>query len=166
MEAQIQLLSHEDEANLIGLHAAIMATSIGKLRGLPRPDNPALSKYIGVFFNPKVSRETNHRPQLRIPPLPVEPFTRLIQPAKNRFMEEGEEIPEGDLRVMCDGGRFSSSQELLKCFGTKCKRVKTFTAWWDKHSLDTAAAEAQGRHRHLRADRRNTYRLSTKSSRP
>jgi hypothetical protein len=99
IEAQIQMVVQEPvEPHPHGLHAAIMATPVGNLRGSPNPDDPASSKYIGVFYDPKLSGEANHRPQLRVPPLRYELFKRLIELARGRFGPEvGDDIPEGDL---------------------------------------------------------------------
>jgi len=137
IEAQIQLVVQEpDEPHPHGLHAEIMATPVGKLRGSPSPADPASSKYIGVFYDPKLSGEANHRPQLRVPPLRYEPFKRLIELARGRFGPEvGDDIPDGDLYFLFDGGKMGNQVELLKPFSGKPKSVKTFILWRDEDSL-------------------------------
>jgi hypothetical protein len=97
--AQIKLVVQEpDTAHPHGLLAAVMDTPVGQLRGSPSPSDPSASKYIGIFYDPKLSGEANHRPQLRVPPLRYESLKRLIELARSRFgVEVGDDIPEGDL---------------------------------------------------------------------
>ena len=99
IEAQIQLVVQEpDTPRPHGLHAAVMETPVGQLCGSPCPSDPSASKYIGVFYDPKVSGQANHWPQLRVPPMRYESFKRLIEFARIRFgVEVGDDIPEGDL---------------------------------------------------------------------
>jgi hypothetical protein len=60
--AQIKLVVQEpDTAHPHGLHAAVMATPVGQLRGSPSPSDPSASKYIGIFYDPKLSGDANHR---------------------------------------------------------------------------------------------------------
>ena len=68
-----------------GLHAAIMETPMVQLHGSPSPSDPSASKYIGIFYDPQLSGEANHKPQLRVPPLRYESLKRLIEEARSRF---------------------------------------------------------------------------------
>ena len=82
---------------------------MGQLRGSPSPSDPSASKYIGTFYDPKLSGEGNHRPQLRVPPLQDESFKRLAELARSRFgVEVGDDIPEGDLYFLFDGGKLGN----------------------------------------------------------
>lgn len=132
--AHIHLLPQEpSEPHNHGLLGAVMGTPLGKLRGSPDLDTPIKSKYIGVFYDPKVAGEANHRPMQRIPPLRSEPMRRLLDVALNRFGPD--EIPEGDLYFLFDGGRSGNQGDLLKPFHGKPKSVKTFLLWRDEASL-------------------------------
>ena len=135
--AQIKLVVQEpDTAHPHGLHAAVMETPVGQLRGSPSPSDPSASKYIGIFYDPKLSGEANHRPQLRVPPLRYESLKRLIELARSRFgAVVGDDIPEGDLYFLFDGGKIGNQVELLKPFAGKPKSVKTFVLWRDEDSL-------------------------------
>ena len=83
-----------------------MGSPLGKLRGIQRPQDPAKSKYIGVFYDPKVSGEANHRPMQRVPPLRVELVRRLLDLAKvPLWVSGGDGVPEGDLYFLFDGGK-------------------------------------------------------------
>ena len=126
--AQVTLIAEEpSKPHPYGLHATIMGSPLGKLRGIPRPQDPAKSKYIGVFYDPKVSGEANHRPMQRVPPLRAELVRRLLDLAKSRFgSQEGGGVPEGDLYFLFDGGKSGNQAELLKPFHSKQKTVKTF----------------------------------------
>jgi hypothetical protein len=71
---------------------------VGQLRESPSPSDPSASKYIGIFYDQKLSGEANHKPQLRVPTLRYESLKRLIELARSRFgVEVGDDIPEGDL---------------------------------------------------------------------
>ena len=146
MNAQIALISQEpDVPHPHGLHTAVMETPLGKLRGCPDPDDPAKSKYVGIFFDPKVSGEANHRPQLRMPPLRMDNYRRLIELARARFgAEVGDDIPGGDLYFLLDGGKTGNQQELLKPFTGKQKTVKHFTLWRDEDSLTQRYQRVKG----------------------
>ena len=118
LAAQIHLVPQKpDEPYPHGLPAVVMATPLGKLRGSPQPDEPAKSKYIGVFYDAKLAGEANHRPMQRIPLLRSEPMSRLIELAKGRLGTEvdPENIPEGDVYFLF-GGRPGNQAELLKPF--------------------------------------------------
>ena len=55
--AQIKLVVQEpDTPHLHGLHAAVMDTPVGQLRGSPSPSDPSASKYIGIFYDPQFAR--------------------------------------------------------------------------------------------------------------
>ena len=83
---------------MLGLRAAVMETPVGQVSGSPSPSDPSASKYIGIIYDPKLSGEANHRPQLRVPPLRYECLKRLIELARSRFgAVVGDDIPQGDL---------------------------------------------------------------------
>ena len=89
--AQIHLITQDPQdphPHGLSLSAALTATAGGKLRGDPQPDNPAKSKYIGVFYDFKVAGEANHRPMMRVPPLRADQLRRLIDIARSRFGNE------------------------------------------------------------------------------
>jgi len=144
--AQITLISQEpDEPHPHGLHVAIMGTPVGKLRGSPNDKDPAQSKYIGIFFDPKLSGEANHRPQWRMPPLRMDNYKRLIELARGRFGETvGDDILDGDLYFVMDGGKTGNQQELLKPFASKLKSVKLFTLWRDEDSMTQRLQRVKG----------------------
>ena len=137
VSAQITLVSQEPDApHPHGLHVALMETPVGKLRGSHNEKDPGHSKYIGIFFDPKVSGEANHRPQWRMPPLRMDNYKRLIELARGRFGEAvGDDIPDGDLYFVMDGGKTGNQQDLLKPFASKPKSVKIFTLWRDEDSM-------------------------------
>ena len=116
--AQIKLLVQEpDTAHPHGLHAAVVETPVSQLRGSPSPSDPSASKYIGIFYDPKLSGEANHRPHLRVPPLRYASFKRLIELARSRFgVEVGGRHPGGRLVLLFDGGKMGNQVELLKPF--------------------------------------------------
>ena len=107
IKAQICLIASEpDKPNPNGLFAPMMETPVCKLRGAPNEKDRAQSKYIGMFFDPKLTREANHRPQLRMPPLRLDNYKRLIELARDRFGTElGDEILVGDWYFVLDGGK-------------------------------------------------------------
>ena len=137
--AQIHLIAQEpDEPHPRGLQAAVMDTPVGKMRGAPMTANPSTSKYIGIFYDPKVAGEANHRPMTRVPPLRAEQVRRLVELTRGRFGTSevaADEIPMGDLYFLFDGGRAGNQNELLKPFAGKPKSVKTFMLWRDEDSL-------------------------------
>jgi hypothetical protein len=144
--AQIHLIAVEpDEPHPHGLPAAVNATPLGKLRGAPCPRDTNKSKYVGIFYDPKVAGEANHRPLLRVPPLRVEPYRRLIDLALGRCpeMTDAGEIPDGDLYMLFDAGKSGNLGELLRPFAGKLKSVKSFVLWRDEDSY-------QARHRRVR----------------
>ena len=144
--AQVTLIAQEpNKPHPHGLHATIMGSPLGKLRGIPRPQDPAKSKYIGVFYDPKVSGEANHRPMQRVPPLRVELVRRLLDIAKSRFgSQEGDGVPEGDLYFLFDGGKSGNQADLLKPFQSKQKTVKTFLLWRDEDSVTQRLQRVKG----------------------
>ena len=144
--AQVTLIAQEPNTpHPHGLHATIMGSPLGKLRGIPRPQDPAKSKYIGVFYDPKVSGEANHRPMQRVPPLRAELVRRLLDLAKSRFgSQEGDGVPEGDLYFLFDGGKSGNQAELLKPFQSKQKTVKTFLLWRDEDSVTQRLQRVKG----------------------
>ena len=146
--AHIHLIPQEpDEPHPHGLVAALMATPLGKLRGAPNPKDPAKSKYIGIFYDPKVAGEANHRPQLRVPPLRSEPLRRLVELARSRVGPTevtDEELPEGDIYFLFDGGKFGNQGELLKPFAGKPKSVKSLLLWRDEDSYHARYQRVRG----------------------
>ena len=146
MNAQICLISQDPEPSPHGLFAAMMETPACKLRGSPNEKDPSQSKYVGVVYDPKVSGEANHRPQLRVPPLRIENCKRLIELARGRFGQEvgDDDLPEGDLYFVLDGGKSGNTAELLKPFANKAKTVRTFTLWRDEDSMTQRLSRVKG----------------------
>jgi hypothetical protein len=63
-------------------------------------------------------------------------YKRLIELARGRFGEAvGDDIPDGDLYFVMDGGKTGNQQDLLKPFASKPKSVKIFTLWRDEDSM-------------------------------
>ena len=108
--------------------------------------DPAKSSYIGIFYDPKLGGEANHRPQQRIPPLRAEPLRRLVEIARSRLGADvqDDELPDGDLYFLFDGGRSGNHSELLKPFTGKPKSVKTFMLWRDEDSLTQRLSRVKG----------------------
>ena len=146
IKAQICLVAQEPEVpHPHGLFAAMMETPAGKLRGAPNEKDPSQSKYVGIVFDPKLAGEANHRPQLRVPPLRLDNYKRLIELARGRFgTEVGDDIPEGDLYFVLDGGKAGNTTDLLKPFASKAKTVRTFTLWRDEDSMTQRLARVKG----------------------
>ena len=146
IKAQICLIASEpDKPNPNGLFAPMMETPVCKLRGAPNEKDRAQSKYIGMFFDPKLTREANHRPQLRMPPLRLDNYKRLIELARDRFGTElGDEILVGDWYFVLDGGKSGNNVELLKPFVSKAVTLRSFTLWRDKDSMTQRLARVEG----------------------
>ena len=146
IKAQICLIASEpDKPNPNGLFAPMMETPVCKLRGAPNEKDRAQSKYIGMFFDPKLTREANHRPQLRMPPLRLDNYKRLIELARDRFgTEVGDEILVGDWYFVLDGGKSGNNVELLKPFVSKAVTLRSFTLWRDKDSMTQRLARVEG----------------------
>ena len=78
--------------------------------------DPGQSKYSGIFFDPELSGEANHRPQWRTPPLRMDNYKRLIELARGRFGEVVEDnIPDGDLHLLMDGGTLMMHGDVSQC---------------------------------------------------
>jgi len=69
---------------------------------------------------------------------------RLLDFAKNRVEVEPDDIPEGDLYFLFDGGRAGNQAELLKPFQGQQKSVKTFLLWRDEDSLTQRLQRVKG----------------------
>ena len=146
IKAQICLIASEpDKPNPNGLFAPMMETPVCKLRGAPNEKDRAQSKYIGMFFDPKLTREANHRPQLRMPPLRLDNYKSLIELARDRFgTEVGDEILVGDWYFVLDGGKSGNNVELLKPFVSKAVTLRSFTLWRNKDSMTQRLARVEG----------------------
>jgi hypothetical protein len=150
MAAHIHLVSQEldqDPPHPLGLKGVLMDnTPLGSARGAPEPSNPARSKYIGIFYDPKLAGEANHRPMIRVPPLRTDKFQELVTAARSRFGAEvpDGELPPGDLYFLCDGGKPGNQTELMRPFHGMTKSVRTFTLWRDEESLVMRLARQRG----------------------
>ena len=81
-----------------------------------------------------------------MPPLRYESLKRLIELARSRFgaVAGDDNIPEGDLYFLFDGGKIGNQVDLLKSFAGKPKSVKTFVLWRDEDSLRQRQLRVRG----------------------
>ena len=72
-------------------------------------------------------------------------YKRLIELARGRFGEAvGDDIPDGDLYFLMDGGKNGNQQDLSKPFASKPKSVKVFTLWRDEDSMTQRLQRVRG----------------------
>ena len=128
-----------------GLQKAVMQTALGKIKAIVDESDPGKSKYIGIFYDTKVTGEANSKPHLRVPPLRPEPFKRLIELARTRdTADDDETISDGDMFFLLDGGRQGNQHEILRPFQGKKKHVKTYVLWRDEESQLTRLQRNRG----------------------
>ncbi len=82
---------------------------------------------MGIFYDPKLSGEPNHRPALRFATVRNETYANLMQPVLQRHRMEGStELTDGDLYFLMDGKKTGCHSELLRPFLGKDKTVREF----------------------------------------
>ena len=113
MKANITFLSQDmdDSGEMI---AEFLKTPAAKFTGevAPRGQKGGVSQYTGIFFDCKISGESNVRPDQRIPRFRYEPYERFLNMVLNRQCEpnstpenvENKEAPPSDLYFLFDGG--------------------------------------------------------------
>ena len=80
-----------------------------------------------------------------MPPLRLGKYKRLIKLAQGRFgTVVGDDIPEGDLYFVLDGGTTGNIIDLLKPFASKAKTVRSFTLWRDEDNMTQRLARVKG----------------------
>jgi len=148
MAARIHLVSQQDSdpPNERGLQGVLMDTTVLRVaRGAPDPSKPSRSKYIGIFFDPKLAGEASQMPMIRVPPLRASQLHELVTAARTRFGAEvpDNELPPGDLYFLFDGGKVSNQKALMRPFAGLTKSRRTLTLW--HYEMSVAAREQRER---------------------
>ena len=126
------------------MHELMTKTPLATARGNPHKDLD-ISKYIGVFFDPRFTGEAQSKPQHRVPPLRADLYRRLMDFALARLHGENTSaaLPHGDLYFLFDGGK-QNQADLLRPFQGKTKLVKNFYITKDEESLTKRLQRVKG----------------------
>jgi len=80
-----------------------------------------------------------------VPPLRTDNYKHLIALARGRFGQAvGDDIPEGDLYFLKDGGKTGNQQDLMRPFASKVKPTIIFTMRRDEESLTQRLQPVEG----------------------
>ena len=133
MRAQIQFLpmvthdEHGEEKKYEGgLLADILKATVHKTK-------PVANKFVGIFYDPKMSGEPNCRPQVRTCGV-RDTYKDLIAAILKRNGEDGDPIGANDIYFLLDGCKGQSLSNLMKPFPAN-KAVKEFTVFKDEESV-------------------------------
>ena len=114
LKAQLHFVAVDPETEYEhGLGAELMKAAAFQRQGMPSHSEPELSRYVGIFFDVKLSGEPSHRPNLRVAGLRQETFSQYVSMVMKRHVPADAEpcIGCGDL--------FSFSTE-ARTFSTSC----------------------------------------------
>ena len=128
----LELETVPDEA-VPALITRMLRTPACKVKGSPNTTNPAKTKYVGIFFDVKLAGEATHRPALRIPPLQAAKYQGMLKDVMQRH-EPTEELNDGDVFFILDGGKLGNHHEFLKPF-PKTREIRRWTVCKDEESL-------------------------------
>ena len=137
----IKLLEDSDGESA-SLTTRMARTPACKFEGAPNTTNPSKSKYVGIFFDVKLAGEANSRPALRTPPLQADRYKTLISACLQRHGPT-EDLTEGDIFFILDGGKAGNQSEFLKVF-PKLRSAKQFLVFRDEESLTQRYNKVQG----------------------
>ena len=133
MRAQVQLVplvKHDEHGNAVpyagGLLAEILKTTVHKTE-------PVANKFVGIFYDPKLSGEPNGRPQVRTCGV-RETYKDLITAMLKRHGEPEDPIGMNDLYFLLDGSKLPNQAQLMKPFPAK-KAVKEFRVFREEESV-------------------------------
>ncbi len=140
--AQIQLLPQvrgEQPFDAAAFMAAFLTTPVGNTRG-----DTAKPTYIAIYYDPKLSGEPSHRPNIRTATVRDSTYKDLIKCIMDaRGAKEGT-IADGDVYFLLDGGKVPGMSGLMSPFQHRKKCVKQFTVIKDFESQSLRAGKVQG----------------------
>ena len=115
MRAQVQLVplvKHDEHGNVVpcegGLLAEILKTTVHKTE-------PVANKFVGIFYDPKLSGEPSCRPQVRTCGV-RDAYKDLITAMLKRRGEQEDPIGANDLYFLLDGSKGPSQTQFMKPF--------------------------------------------------
>ena len=106
LRSNVELDAMEDGATVM---EKLLRSSVGKERA------NGVDSYTAIFFDPKLSGEPTHRPNIRTAPLRAE-YGNNTKKVIARFQAEPEALPVGDAYFLFDNGKSGNYPELMKPF--------------------------------------------------
>ena len=115
----------------------LMRSSVGKERA------NGVDSYTAVFYDPKLSGEPTHRPNIRTAPLRAE-CGQNIKKVIARCATEPDTLPVGDAYFLFDNGKSGNYPELMKPFAGMEKTVKQYVVYKEEMSVHKRFKRVQG----------------------